>query len=101
MRASFEVRDRVYDIEIALGDKPEEDKFEIYRVVLRDAEGAQVNGTLKLTKTAILLAEQKAGDEGGTPEEWLARGCGRSLAAEIVIRRPKPDFSFVIDHRWI
>ncbi len=95
------MRDRVYDIEIAPGERPEGDQFEIYRVALLDADGAQVNGTLKLTKTAILLAEQKAGEEGGTPEEWLARGCGRALAAEIVIRKPKPDFSFVIDHRWI
>jgi hypothetical protein len=101
MRTSFEVRDRVYDIEIARGERPEGDKFEIYRAALRDADGALVNGTLKLTETAILLAEEKAGEEGGTPEEWLARGCARSLAAEILIRKPMPDFSFVIDHRWI
>jgi len=101
MRTSFEVRNRAYDIEIVPGEKSEGDKFEIYRVALRDGEGAQVNGTLKLTEAAIVLAEQKANEEGGTPEDWLARGCGRSLAAEILIRQPQPDFSLVIDHRWI
>ena len=101
MRTSFEVRNRAYDVEIVPGEKTEGDQFEIYQVALRDAEGAQVNGTLKLTATAVLLAEQKAREEGGTLEERLARGCGRSLAAEILIRKPKSDFSLVIDHRWI
>lgn len=101
MKTSFEVRNRAYDIELVEQERHEGDKFEIYRVALRDAEGAQVNGTLKLTEAAIVLAEQKATEEGGTAEDWLARGCGRSLAAEILIRQPQPDFSLVIDHRWI
>jgi hypothetical protein len=97
----FKVRGKVYDAVIHRGEQPEGEKFENYQASVRNPEGTEVKGLLKLTGTATLLAEQKAKEEGGTPEEWVARGCGRSLAAEVLIRKLKPDFSFVVDHRWI
>lgn len=100
-KASFTVRDKVYNAVIHRGAQPEGEKFEMYQATVSDPEGIDIKGTLKLTGTATLLAEQRAKEEGGTPEEWVARGCGRSLAAEVLIRKLKPDFTFVVDHRWI
>lgn len=101
IKTGFDVREKTYDAVIHRGVQPEGEKFEIFQASVRDADGTEVSGTLKLTGTATLLAEQRAKEEGGTPEEWVARGCCRSLAAEVLIRELKPDFSFVVDHRWI
>ena len=100
-KTTFKVHDKVYDAEIHRGEQPEGEKFEVYQASVRDPEGTEVKGSFKLTETATLLAVQKAQEGGGTPAEWVARGCGRSLAAEVLIRKLKPDFSFVVDHRWI
>ena len=100
-KTSFKVRDSAYAVEIHRGERSEGEKFEIYQASVRDPEGVEVKGTLKLTETASLFAEERARAKGGTPEEWVARGCGRSLAAEVLIRKLKPEFSFVVDHRWI
>ena len=101
MRTSFEVRTTTYEADINRVDKPEGEKFAICNASIHGPGGWEVKGTFKLTDTAIAMAEERASEEGGSTEEWLARGCARSLAAELVIRQLKPDFSFVIDHRWI
>jgi hypothetical protein len=101
MKTSFEVRNTSYDADISRVDKPEGEKFEICDASVRGPDGLEVKGTFKLTDTAITVAEERAFQEGGSTEEWLARGCARSLAAELVIRQLKQNFSFVIDHRWI
>jgi hypothetical protein len=101
MRTSFEVRNKSYEADISRVEKPEGEKFEICEASVRGPDGGPIMGTFKLTDTAIALAEENATEQGGSAEEWLSRGCVRSLAAELVIRPLKPDFSFVVDHRWI
>ena len=101
MKTSFVVNNNSYEADIRRVEKPEGEKFEICEASVRIPDGLEVKGTFKLTDTAIALAEERASQEGGSPEGWLVRGCARSLAAELVIRQLKKDFSFVIDHRWI
>ena len=101
MRASFQVRNRRYELELSGEGRPEGEKFAIFRATVTGQEGGPVQGTLKLTESALTIAREKASRGGGSAEEWLARGCARSLASEVLIRKLKPDFSFVVDHRWI
>lgn len=101
MKAAFQVRDKQYQAEISAGAKSEDEKFQLYSVSVGGQEGGAVQGTLKITPQAIELADTRASKEGGSGEEWLARGCARSLAAEVLIRKLKPDFSFIVDHRWV
>ena len=55
---------------------------------------------IRLTDRAVEAAGEKATD-GVSAADVLAAGCGKSLASEILIRKLKPDFSFVIDYRWL
>lgn len=101
MKAEFQVRDRRYQAEIRPEGKTEDEKFQLYAVSVGGQDAGPVEGTLKITPQAIELAGTRASKEGGSSEEWLARGCARSLAAEVLIRQLKPEFTFVVDHRWI
>ena len=102
MKADFQVRDKHYQAEISPGgSKTEDEKFELYSAAVGSQDGGAVEGTLKITPQAIELAGERATKEGGSAEDWLARGCARSLAAEVLIRNLKPEFSFIVDHRWI
>jgi hypothetical protein len=101
MKTRFEVRNQSFEADIHRIDKPEGEKFENWEVSVRDADGVIVKGNLKLADAAVALAKEKSSEEGGSVEEWVVRGSARSLAAEIVIRPLKPNFSFVVDHRWI
>jgi len=101
MKADFQVRDTQYQAEIRPGSKTEDEKFELYSAAVGSQDGGAVEGTLKITPQAIELAGERASKEGGSAEEWLARGCARSLAAEVLIRNLKPEFSFIVDHRWV
>ena len=100
MRASFKVREEEYQADIRPADT-EDEKFRLYSVAVGSQGEQPVEGTLKLTPRAIEVADELAATEGGSAEELLARGCARSLAAEVLIRKLKPEFSFVVDHRWI
>lgn len=103
MKASFKVREEEYQAEIRPADTPasEDEKFKLYSVAVGGPGEGAVEGTLKLTLRAIEVAGERAATEGGSAEELLALGCARSLAAEVLIRKLKPEFSFVVDHRWI
>ena len=109
MKASFKVREEEYQADIRPVDSPaspdssasKDEKFKLYSVAVRGQGEQSVDGLLKLTSRAIEVADEQATKEGGSAEEFLARGCARSLAAEILIRKLKPEFSFVVDHRWI
>ena len=101
MKTTFDVGSDTYEADIAHVGKPEGEKFDIYEATVQGPERSSVQGTLKLTETALALADEKAKDESETAEEWIARGCARSLASEILIRKLRPEFSFVVDHRWI
>ncbi len=100
MKTTFEVRSESYEVDFAHVGKPEGEKFEIYEATVHGPVSSPVKGTLKLTDAAIALADEKAKDQGKTAEEWIARGCARSLASETLIRNLQPEFSFVLDHRW-
>lgn len=100
-KATFQVSDKSYSAEIHQVEKPEGEKFEICEVTVQSPDEGPVRGLLKLTPEALLMADQRAEEEGGVAQDWLARGCARALAAEVVIRKLKSDFSFVVDHRWI
>jgi hypothetical protein len=101
MKTRFVVRDTSYEADIRRSEKPEGESHEIVSASVLCPDGLEVKGSLKITGTALALAEERASREGGTTEEWLVRGCVRSLTAELVLRQLKQDFSFVIDHRWI
>ena len=109
MKASFKVREEEYQADIRPADTPaspdspdsKDEKFKLYSVAVRGQGEQSVDGLLKLTSRAIEVADERATKEGGSAEEFLARGCARSLAAEVLIRKLKPEFSFVVDHRWI
>jgi hypothetical protein len=101
MKTTFEVRSDSYEADITHVGKPEGEKFAIYEATVQGPESSSVKGTLKLTDTALALAAEKAKDQGETAEKWVARGCARSLASEALIRKLQPEFSFVVDHRWI
>ena len=104
MKTTFAVSDKSYDAEVrALGRTEEEkkQKFELYEVEVHGPDEGSAKGLLKLTPEALTAARDRADEEGGSAEEWLARGCARALAAEVVIRKLTSDFSFVVDHRWI
>lgn len=101
MTTTFKVRDKEYRLDVSPAERPEGEKFELFRGTLAGQEGGPVSGTFKLTTKSIEQAREKAVREGGSAEQWLAQACGRSLAAEILIRKLNPDFSFVVDHRWL
>ncbi|MFQ5791614.1 MAG: hypothetical protein ACE5JI_14170 [Acidobacteriota bacterium] len=101
MKTNFRVRDRQYHVEISLSGRPEGEKFDFYRVSVAGQKGGPVQGTLKLTENAIASATERASKDGGSAEDWVAHGCGRALASEVLIRELRPDFSFVVDHRWV
>ncbi len=109
MKASFKVREEEYQADIRPADSPDspdspdskDEKFKLYSVAVRGQGEQSVDGLLKLTSRAIEVADERASKEGRSAEEFLARGCARSLAAEVLIRKLKPEFSFVVDHRWI
>ena len=101
MKATFTVRNKSYELELGPTEKGEGEKFEPYRASVRGQNGGSVEGTLKLTPETLDHARGRAEREGGSVEDLLARACARSLAAEVLIRRLKPDFSFIVDHRWV
>ncbi len=101
MKASFEARGKQYDLDIEKVETSEGEKFAMYEAVARRGEEKEIKGTLKLTAKALELAAERAAQEGGTAEDWVSIGCARSLAAECLIRELKPEFSFVVDHRWV
>ena len=101
MKASFKVRDQSYQVELVKKNRGEEDKFNPFEATVSGQKEGPVKGTLQLTDSALEAAGSKAQQSGGSADEMLATACGRSLAAEVLIRELKPEFSFVVDHRWL
>jgi hypothetical protein len=101
MKSKFKVRDREYEIVLEKRAKGEADKFEPYTATISGQPGGSVQGTLQITPETVAAAEKKAQGGGASALDLLAQASGRSLAAEVVIRKLKPDFSFVVDHRWL
>jgi hypothetical protein len=103
MRSKFKVRDKEYEVVLEKRERAEADKFEPYgaTVTVSGQAGGAVKGTLQFTPETIAAAEKQAAGKGESVGDLLARASGRSLAAEVLIRKLKPDFSFVVDHRWL
>lgn len=101
MKATFKVRTDSYDAMLERVERGEGDKFNPYRVTVSGQKGGPVTGTVQVTDSALEAAEEKAKEAGGSSDDYLATACGRSLAAEVLIRELAPDFSFVVDHRWL
>jgi hypothetical protein len=95
MKTTVRVREQQFELALAKMERAEEDKFQPYEATVSGQRGGTVKGQFKLTDSALERAKEEPSEE-----EALARACGRSLAAEVVIRKLKPDFSFVVDHRW-
>jgi hypothetical protein len=101
MKTKFKVREREYEVDVERRLKGESDKLEPFTATVSGQPGGPVKGTMQFTPEAVEAAEKKAASDGTSFEELCARASARSLAAEVLIRKLKPDFSFVVDHRWI
>ena len=101
MSTTFEVHGKQYRAEVRAAGKPEGEKFDLYRVTVSGQKSGAVEGTMKLTTLALQTAEERAREKGGSKDEWVARAVAKSLASEVLIRKLQPEFSFVVDHRWV
>lgn len=101
MRSKFNVGNREYEVVLEKRPRAEGDKFEPYGATVSGQPGGPVSGTLKLTPELVAAAEKKASESGTSSGDLLAQAGGRALAAEVLIRKLKPDFSFIVDHRWL
>lgn len=101
MKTTFKVRDKQYELSLERREKGEEDKFNPFTVTVSGQAGGPVTGTMQLTDEVLKKAEEETDSSSESAEALLARACARSLAAELVIRKLKPDFSFIVDHRWL
>ena len=100
MKWKFTVKDKEYEVAIEKKERGEQDKFNPYRATVSGQPGGSVEGTCQITDAAIEAAAEKAKGTGNA-DEALAEACGKSIASELVIRQLKPDFSFVVDYRWL
>lgn len=101
MKTTFKVREKEYTVELSKKERTEEDKFNPYAAKVSGQVGGDVQGLIQVTDAAIEMAGEKAASGGGSEGDLLAKACGRSLASEILIRKLKPEFSFVVDYRWL
>ena len=101
MKTTFKVDDTEYTATISKADKGEEDKHNPYQAVVSGQPGGDVQGRLQVTDEALKVAGEKASTNGSSADDLLAEACGRSLVAELVIRKLRPGFGFVVDYRWL
>ncbi|TDI48326.1 MAG: hypothetical protein E2P02_00955 [Acidobacteria bacterium] len=101
MKSKFTVQDTQYEVVLEKKERGEGDKFNPYGATVSGQPSGNVSGTCRITDDALRLAEERTRSEGASSGELLARACGKSLASELVIRKLEPDFSFVVDHRWL
>ncbi len=101
MRATFNVKDDRYEVTLEKRERGEEDKFNPFAGTVSGPTGGGVQGTFQITDEALKRADERASSSGVTSDELLARACGKSAATELVIRQLKPEFSFVVDHRFV
>lgn len=101
MRTKFKVRDKEYEVSLEKRQPAEGDKFLPYSATVTGQNGGTVKGTIQLTPEALEAAQKKSTEGGTSADDLLASATGRALAAEVLIRKLKPEFSFVVDHRWL
>ena len=101
MKSKFTVKNQEYEVALEKNERGEDDKFNPYRAMVSGPADGPVQGNCQITDAALEAAEKKAVPGGATTGDLLAEACGKSLASELVIRKLKPDFSFVVDYRWL
>ncbi len=101
MRTTFTVRNRKYDLVLEKREPAEGEKNHPYTATVSGENGGPVRGTLQFTPGAIEAAQKRASEKGASAEDLLASGGAKSLASEVLIRKLKADFSFIVDHRWV
>ena len=100
MKSKFTVKNTQYEVALEKGERGEEDKFHPFTATVTGQEGGAVRGVCQLTDRALEAATEQASG-GKSADDLLAEACGKSIASELVIRKLKPDFSFVVDYRWL
>lgn len=100
MKATFTVKGRQYEVSIDKRERAEDDKHNPFSGSVSGQDGGAVQGSFQVTDGAIAAAEELAQSGSASAESLLATACGKAVAAELVIRKLRPDFSFVVDHRW-
>jgi hypothetical protein len=101
MRATFTFRNKKYDLVLEKREPAEGEKTHPYGATVSGSNGGPIRGTLQFTPAALEAAKKMAAEKGGSLGDLLASAGARSLAAEMVIRKLKPQFSFIVDHRWL
>jgi len=101
MKSQFTVHNQQYEVTLEKKERGEDDKFNPYAATVNGQPGGAVEGTCQITDRAIELADDKAASEDASAGDLLASACGRAITSELVIRKLKPGFSFVVDHRWL
>ncbi len=109
MRTTFTVRNKKYELALEKRDPAEGEKNHPYTATVTGQNGPDtpvrpVRGTLQFTQGALDAAQKMAAAPSGnahSADELLVTAGGRALAAEVVLRKLKPDFSLVVDHRWL
>jgi len=101
MRTTFTVRSKKYELVLEKREPGEGEKNHPYTATASGENGSPVRGTLQFTPGALDAAPKLAAAKGVSFDDLLASAGGRALAAEVLIRKLKPDFSLVVDHRWL
>jgi hypothetical protein len=101
MRTTFTVRNRKYELVLEKRQPGEGEKNHPFTASVSGQNGSPVRGTLQFTPGALDSGQKMAAAKGVSIDDLLASAGGRALTAEVLIRKLKPDFSFVVDHRWL
>ncbi len=101
MRTTFTVRNRKYELVLEKREPGEGEKNHPYTATVSGQNGSPIRGTLQFTPGALDAAPKVASAKGSSVDDLLASAGARSLAAEVLIRKLKPDFSFIVDHRFL
>jgi hypothetical protein len=101
MRSTFTVRNKSYELLLEKREPGEGEKNHPFTATVSGQNGSPIRGTLHFTPGAIDAAPKIASAQGSSVDDLLATAAARSLAAEFLIRKLKPDFSFIVDHRWL
>ena len=101
MRTTFTVRNRKYELVLEKREPGEGEKNHPFTASVSGQNGSPVRGTLQFTPGALDAAQKMAAAKGLSIDDLMASAGARALAAEVVVRKVKPDFSFVVDHRWL
>ncbi len=93
--------DRKYELVLEKREPGEGEKNHPFTAAVSGQNGSPVRGTLQYTAGALDAAQKMAAAKGVSVDDLLASAGARALAAEVLVRKLKADFSFIVDHRWL